>query len=330
MLSRRSRLLALVAALLFLAAGMAAAMAAGLGPVVRFAVVGDIGTGDEHQRQIARQMLAWHKRLPYDLVLTLGDNIYGGFLGWGGGDKKDFDEKFDRPYSSLLQRGVVFRASLGNHDLRHRQGQDLIEAYDRFHIDGPNGYYNFTAGSWTGPDGDEAPLVEFFVLNTIRLEQNKHDPEQMAWLEEALAASRARWRILYGHHPLYSSAGAHGSDLALREKLLPLLQGPDPSAPRVQVALAGHDHIYQRFHPQAGITYFVCGSSGQLRRGDARPSPLVAAVEDQVRVFMLWEATADELRFRAINENGRVFDCGALGAGLEAGSLPCESLSGSR
>ena len=160
-------------------------------PLVRFAVIGDSGTGDEHQYRIAEQMVAWHDRLPYELVLMLGDNVYGAF--WGGGNEKDFEEKFDRPYAELLRRGVVFRAALGNHDTRAGDGRDLIEARDRFHIDGPQGYYSFTAG--TQPDG--APLIEFFVTNTMRLEKDKRDPEQLAWLEKALAESQARWRIVY-------------------------------------------------------------------------------------------------------------------------------------
>lgn len=328
------------------------------GNLVRFAVIGDSGTGDQHQRQIARQMLAWHDRLPFDLVLMLGDNIYGAF--WGGGNRKDFEEKFDRPYAELLARGVVFRAALGNHDTRADEGRQLIQARDRFHIDGPQGYYSFTAGTFTppppslgapAPGTESAPLVEFFVLNTVRLEKDKKDPEQLAWLEQALAASRARWRIVYGHHPLYSTGRRHGGDPALRAQLEPLFLGrPSPEgsspvaplsraesreatgsgaarlpeagasgvgregqgSPRVHVVLAGHDHIYERFHPQKGIVYFVCGSSGQLRRGDARPGPELAAVEDQKHVFLLWEATPHALRFWAINETGQAFDCGLL------------------
>jgi predicted phosphodiesterase len=290
---------------------------------VRFAVIGDSGTGDKPQHRIAQQMAAWHDRLPFDLVLMLGDNIYGGPFGWGGGDRKDFEKKFDQPYAPLLARGITFRAALGNHDMRHDDGGDLIQDYDRFHIDGPQGYYNFTAGAWQPAAGEAAPLLEFFVINTIRLEKDKQDPEQLAWLEDALARSRARWRILYGHHPLYSTGRKHGSDLILRGKLEALLRTSEDSSPRVQVVFAGHDHIYQRFHPQNGIVYFVCGSSGQLRRGNAAPSPLVAAVEDQQRAVMLWEATADALRYWAINEQGDAFDCGVIHPGTAPEPVAC-------
>jgi len=307
---------------------------------LRFAVIGDSGTGDEHQHRIAGQMLAWHDRLPFSLVLMLGDNIYGGFAGSGGGHRKDFEEKFDRPYRSLLDRGVVFRAALGNHDMRHDAGRDLIAEFDRFHIGGPLGYYSFTAGEWLPVAGaaglgdedenDTAPLVEFFVLNTVRLEKKQGDPEQLAWLEQSLAASRARWRIVYGHHPLYSTGDRHGSNLEVRRHVEPVLLGAQTGVglhaegrPRVNVVLAGHDHIYQRWLPQYGIVYFVCGSSGKLRRGNARPDALVAAAEDQLRSFMLWEATPEELRFRAINERGAAYDCGIIRSVGEVEQAAC-------
>lgn len=270
-------------------------------------------------------MLAWHDRLPFSLVLMLGDNIYGGFFGTGGGHRKDFEEKFDRPYAGLLTRGVVFRAALGNHDMRNDSGRDLIANFDRFHIGGPLGYYSFTAGEWRTATGEAAPLVEFIVLNTVRLEKRQGDPEQLAWLEQALTASRARWRILYGHHPLYSTGERHGSNVEVRRHVEPLLLGPS-GEPRVDVVLGGHDHIYQRLHPQRGIAYFVCGSSGKLRRGNARAGALVAAAEDQLRSFMLWEATPEELRFRAINERGQAYDCGSIPAAGRVEAVACNAL----
>ncbi|MBI1941525.1 MAG: metallophosphoesterase [Acidobacteria bacterium] len=308
--------------------------------VVRFAVIGDSGSGDKYQYEIGRQMAAWHSRLPFGLVLMLGDNIYGGWLGRGGGNRKYFGKQFDQPYAELLGRGVVFRAALGNHDTRTRNAQDLIDARDRFHIDGPLGYYRFAVGEWRPPPSGAAhvggahgpaPLVEFFVLNTTRMAEDQQDPEQLAWLEKALAASRARWRIVYGHHPIHSTGRRHGSEVSLRRDLEPLLlgSGANPQAtaggapPRAHVYLAGHDHFYQRFHAQNGVAHFVSGSGGKLRRGNARPSPQVAAVEDRKRAFMLWEATPEELRFRAINEDGEAFDCGVVKPGGVVTTFGC-------
>ena len=100
--------------------------------------------------------------------------------------------------------------------------------------------------------------------------------------------------------------------------------------PQVHVVLAGHDHIYERFHPQKGVVYFVCGSSGKLDRNSAGESPDIAAVEDQQRVFMLWEATPKELRFRAINAQGQAFDCGIIRGRGQPETVSCSVLTGSR
>ena len=304
------------------------------GTVVRFAVIGDQGTGDRHQFRIGEQMARWHERLPFSHALTLGDNFYGPwFLWWRHGGKQYFKDRFDEPYAQLLGRGVRFHLSLGNHDVRTREGRDQIEDFERFHIAGEKGYYSFAAGATIPCPGADTsvcatedrgghPLVEFFALNTTRFDKGKDDPEQLEWLRRALAGSKARWKILFGHHPLYSTGKKHGPALRLRGMVEPLLEG------RAQVALAGHDHIYERFHPQQGVVYFVCGSSGKLRRRNAKPDPRVAASEDRSRAFMLWEATQEELRFRAINEGGEAFDCGRIRPGGEVEEVSCREWPG--
>lgn len=333
---KRKLLSALLAALLIAVA--VAARPAGPEPV-RFAVVGDGGSGDRHQHLVAQRMAEWHDRLPFEFVLMLGDNIYGGLWGLrGGGHRRFFEKQFDEPYAALLARSVVFRASIGNHDARTRDGRDLIEDRKRFGMDGAEGYYRFAVGRQPAQAGtvraggeDGAPLIEFFALNTDRLVERREDPDQLAWLEKALAASRARWRIVYGHNPLYSTGKRHGGDEALRAILEPILLGSEGQGghtPRVHVFLAGHDHIYERLKPQKGIVHFVCGSSGKLRRGDARRTPEVAAAEDQLRAFMLWEATPDALTFRAMNEEGNAFDCGRILSGGTVETVACSALPG--
>ena len=117
---------------------------------------------------------------------------------------------------------------------------------------------------------------------------------------------------------MYSTGKRHGADKRLRKIVEPLL-----AASSVPVVLGGHDHIYQRFHPQQGVAYFVCGSSGKLRRGNAQPDPSVAVAEDQQNVFMLWEVFETELRFRAINSSGEAFDCGMVGPDGVVTSADC-------
>src|SRR5882672_3814760 len=77
---------------------------------VKFAAIGDNGTGEQPEYDLANQMDLWHRRFPFDMVIMLGDNLYGSQRA------ADFVQKFERPYKPLLDAGVKFYASLGNHD----------------------------------------------------------------------------------------------------------------------------------------------------------------------------------------------------------------------
>src|SRR6202045_2333501 len=77
---------------------------------VRFAAIGDMGTGATPQYEVAQRMFTVRQTFPFEFVIMLGDNIYGG------SSPKDYEKKFESPYKSLLDAGVKFYASLGNHD----------------------------------------------------------------------------------------------------------------------------------------------------------------------------------------------------------------------
>ena len=144
-------------------------------------------------------------------------------------------------------------------------------------------YYTFKA-----PKED----VRFFALESTYM-----DPDQLKWLEDELKKSSEKWKIAFFHHPLYSSARTHGSQLKLREVLEPLFIQYN-----VSLVLNGHDHTYERIKPQNGIQYFVEGSSGQLRNGDLRKgSPLTAFGNDTDSTFMLMEIDGDTLTFNTIS-----------------------------
>ena len=247
---------------------------------LKFAVLGDFGTGDRTQMELAQQMVALHGRFAYDLVLLVGDNIYGSER------PQDFKKKFEDPYKPLLDAGVKFYASLGNHDAREQR------YYKLFNMDGQL-YYTF----------NPRPDVRFFVL-----ESTYPEPEQIKWVEKELAGSTSDWKIAVFHHPLYSSGDRHGSDLRLREVLEPLFVKHN-----VSVVLTGHDHFYERVKPQKGITYFVAGSGGQLRSGNIdRTSGLTAGGFDTDLAFMAAEIAGDEMYFNAISRQGAVVDSGVL------------------
>jgi hypothetical protein len=246
---------------------------------LHFAVIGDNGNGNKEEYEIGRLLTEWYTRFKFPLVVMMGDNIYGSER------PQDFVKKFETPYKALLDQGVKFYASLGNHDSREQR------FYKHFNMDGKL-YYSFKA-----PKED----VRFFALESTYM-----DPDQVKWIDDELGKSNEKWKIVFFHHPLYSSAGRHGSQVKLREVLEPIFIKRN-----VSLVLNGHDHVYERIKPQHGIYYFVEGSSGQLRKGDLRDnSPLTAAGEDRQQSFMLMEIDGDVLTFNTIGLNGKVIDSG--------------------
>ena len=243
-------------------------------------MLGDFGDGSDEQYETAAQMAKVRERFPYELVITVGDNIYGSER------PQDFVRKFETPYKPLLDAGVKFYASLGNHDSREQR------FYKLFNMDGKL-YYSFTA---------DKQSVKFIALESTYLE-----PEQVQWLQKELEGSREAWKIPYFHHPPYSSGGRHGSHLQHREVLEPLFVKYN-----VSVVFTGHDHIYERTKPQQGIVYFVTGSGGKLRRGNLDNTGLTAVGYTLDRAFVVCEINGDELFFNAISRTGEIIDSGVI------------------
>lgn len=246
---------------------------------VRFAVIGDSGTGEKEQYEIAKQMQTYHNVVNFDFVIMLGDNIYGGH------EPRDFAQKFEVPYKPLLDTGVKFYASLGNHD-----DPKLEPLYKPFNMNGER-YYTF-----------KKDFVQFFALDS-----NYMDAQQLSWLEQNLRSSKAQWKICFFHHPLYNEGKMHGPDLDLRNQLSPLLK-----AYGVNAVFSGHEHAYQRLKPVDNIYYFVQGDSGKLERHDFHRSDQLAASFDQGRTFMIVEIVGDTMYFQTISQTGQTIDSGGL------------------
>jgi hypothetical protein len=248
---------------------------------LKFAVIGDSGTGTRSQVEIGQRMAEARGAFPFELVLMLGDNLYGSE------SPSSFRKKFEEPYKPLLDAGVKFYAALGNHDEREQVN------YKLFNMNGQR-YYSFKA-----PKED----VKFFAL-----ESDYMDRKQLDWLERELDNSREDWKIVFMHHPIYSSGGRHGSDVALREVLEPLFLKHG-----VTLVLAGHEHFYERLKPQKGIHYITEGASAKLRRGNIRDnSALTARGFDTDYSFMVMEIDGDQLHFQTISRRGDTVDSGVI------------------
>jgi hypothetical protein len=247
---------------------------------VKFAVIGDAGTGSSSQKAVAKELATWRTRFPYTFVVMVGDNMYGGE------SARDFQKKFEIPYKPLLDANVKFYAALGNHDDAAMQRN-----YKPFNMNGERFY------SFKPKDG-----VRFFALDS-----NYVDKTQLEWLDKQLAGSGSEWKIMFFHHPLYSSGETHGSAELQRGLLEPVFVKHG-----VNLVLTGHEHFYERIKPQKGIQYFIIGNSAKLRKGDLAKSELTLYGNDREYAFMLMEIAGDELFFQAINEKGQTIDTGSV------------------
>ena len=246
---------------------------------LRFAVIGDTGTGTSKQKELADVMVKYQQLFPFEFVLMLGDNMYGGE------SAKDFQHKFSNVYENLLAGKVKFYAALGNHD------QALQINYEQFNMNGKE-YYRFKKGN-----------VAFYALNS-----NYMDKKQVEWFESELAKDTSEWKVAFMHHPPYSSGGKHGSDKQLREIVEPIFVKYG-----VNVVLTGHDHFYERVKPQKGIYYFVSGAGGKLRSGDLKDnSPITAKGYDRDLSFMMIEVIDKQMHFQTISRTGETVDSGVM------------------
>lgn len=271
--------------LLAVLAGLAAVSATGALDValpnrsgsVKFAVLGDFGTGEQAEYEVAAQMAAFRGRFPFQFVITTGDNILGSQ------GAADLAAKFERPFQALLLARVPFYATLGNHD------KPANRSYALWNMNGQR-YYTFAVQN-----------VRFFALDS-----NRPDRAELAWVDEALGRSREEWKICYFHHPLYSNGVRHGPALELRVLLEPLL-----TRHGVDVVFSGHDHVYERLKPQAGISYFVTGAGGQDVR-TLRRSADTAASFDREQTFTVVEVLGPDLFFQTVSRSGLTVDAGVI------------------
>lgn len=280
-----------------------------------FLVIGDFGTGSSSQRRLARRMAQLVEERaagpdPVRFVLSTGDNInapLAGKIPWNSGDSDgDWWPTFFEPYGGILRR-IPFYSVLGNHDGNESERRgDLFAWLDNFFFPGGEArrWYTFEYGG----------LAQFFALdsssNTAQgPPKPAYDPAgpQTAWLKEALAGARARWRIAYLHHPPFNAGPRHQLeryDQRLRHWLELFARHG------VKMAFEGHEHNFQASkvnQRSLGIRHFITGSGGSLRTGDARAGMEEYNVETWVpkHQFLLVEIAGGEAAVTSLGEDGK-------------------------
>jgi len=262
---------------------------------IRFAVIGDYGLAGDNERDVANQVISW---VP-DFIITTGDNNYPD------GEASTIDVNIGQyyhayiaPYPGDYGSGAEtnrFFPTLGNHDQRAINCSDggcTGPYFDYFSLPGNERYYDFV---W-GP-------VHFFAINSVAEEPDgrTNGSNQANWLQSKLAASTATWKLVYMHHPPFSS-GPHGPETDLQWDY----QNWGASA-----VLAGHDHTYERILINE-FPYFVNGLGGKSIYGFGTP-----VSGSQVRYngdygALLVEADQSQITFQFITQGGDIIDTHTL------------------
>ncbi len=264
LLNRREVLTSVAAAAAWVALPKASGAASP--SALEFLVVGDWGrNGTNHQREVAAQMAHAAQSRGSRCVISVGDNFYED--GVESVSDPQWRSSFEEIYSAASLQ-VPWYVALGNHDYRGvPQAQiDYARTSSRWRM--PNRYYK-VAGTDIG-----APHLDLFVIDTSPLVHQYRDKvhsaiaqnvasqdvtAQLRWLDEQLGQSAAPWKLVIGHHTLYSGGSGHGDTPETKQSLLPLLQKH-----RVQAYINGHDHDLQHIR-RAGIDYLCCGAGSEVR-----------------------------------------------------------------
>jgi len=244
------------------------------GQPIRVLAFGDFGDGSQGQKDVAAAMLQYHRQRPFDFAITLGDNFYN--KGMKGVDDPRWKTWWDQLYDPL---GIQFYAILGNHDYGFQESPEAEILYSKKSPSWrmPATQYTFTAG-W----------VQFFAIDSEVI-----TAYQLEWLQKELEASKFRWKVVYGHHPIYSH-GMHGDNQKLIRELLPVLKG------RADVYLAGHDHDMQHLKPEGNLHFFVSGTGGKMRPIRRGPRSLFA---QSALGFAVLEADGTSLKITFIEKS---------------------------
>jgi tartrate-resistant acid phosphatase type 5 len=267
--------------------------ASGQTNAVRFAVIGDFGSAGQAEQDVANLVKSWKP----DFIITVGDNNYSdGAASTIDPNIGQYYHEFIYPYKGRYGAGATvnrFFPSLGNHDWKTSGARPYL---DYFTLPGNERYYDF---AW-GP-------VHFFAVDS-----DSHEPDgttstsrQGVWLQSKLAAATERWKLVYFHHPPYSS-GEHGSSTGMR---WPFQQWG------ASAVLTGHDHNYERLLVQ-GFPYFVVGTGGKSLRqiGAAVAGSQVRHSDDYGA--MLVTATAEKITFQYYTRAGVLKDTYSMTAAI--------------
>lgn len=271
-----------------------------------FLVVGDWGrNGHMGQQAVADRMDEVGYMLGSEFIISVGDNFYDN--GVRSVEDPQWQSSFEQVYKGPHHL-VEWYAILGNHDYRGSvQAQiDYSQKSRRWHM--PSRYY---AVEKPLEDKSKQKVLLVFI-DTNPMEKAYHKSAaaygdlaaqdtaaQLRWLDKTLAESDARWKIVVGHHPLYSSGKRFGKTADIQQALEGILQRN-----KVDAYFCGHEHDLQHNQPEGIFTqHFVSGAGSEYRPTGKQVFTKFSAA---THGFMAVSATHGHLLVQVINHKGKV------------------------
>lgn len=227
---------------------------------LKFIVMGDWGMGTPGQMLIAQRMDEKAEKDGAAFVLLTGDNFY--YNGVSGINDEQWQTKWRDVYTGKSLQ-IPFYAVLGNHDYGHIPGFYTANSQAQIEFSAHDPRWKMPARNYVfSKPVSTSTSVDFFALDTTPIADNQTDSIniRLAWLESALKASTAKWKIVYGHHPVFSN-GWQGPETRMVNLFKPLMEKY-----HVDVYFCGHDHDVEILQPVNGVHYIVSGGGGATDR----------------------------------------------------------------
>lgn len=250
---------------------------------IRIVALGDFGSGLQGQRDVAAAIVRMGKAQPFDFGITLGDNFYP--TGMSSPTDPRWRDWWEALYGPL---GVPFYPSLGNHEWYSDDGAAGEIAYRSPTWHFPSPYYTYTAGP-----------VQFFAVDTTEISE-----AEIIWLDRQVSASTSRWKVVYGHHPIFAperNAVAGNYMPYMQEHLWPVIRG------RVDAYLCGHQHAMAHMDTHEGVHFFMSGGGGGALSMVANKDPDAVFAASRFG-FLTLEADAAQMTIALVGTDGKAFD----------------------
>ena len=269
---------------------------------INFIVVGDWGrNGEFHQKDVANEMGKEATKTQTNFIVSTGDNFYpDGVIST---TDPQWDASFESIYSSY-SLNIPWFSCFGNHDYRGSiQAQlDYSKVSRRWQT--KDRYYSFER---TIPGTTEKVIFIFIDTNPFdeTLNRKSHSDlekqdknTQLTWLDNTLLNTTAKWKIVIGHHPLYTTGVRRDKMQDVRKSFLPIFEKHN-----VNLYFAGHEHDLQHQKPPGYTHYFVSGAGSEIRpvTKDTTQTKFVASDHG----FMSVQIEKDTLNLQVINYLGK-------------------------